>query len=147
VSGRVRSAVWAAPKSPPEEAGAETPPHHGAILSCGRPEPTTLVVAGDISCRPELVESASTCRQARTAGLVQSLAPGAVAALGDNQYEHGELANFQVVYEPTWGRFKPITHPAVGNHEYEGDPERDEAPGYYTYFGPAASDPQKGYYR
>ena len=29
------------------------------------------------------------------------------------------------------------THPAVGNHEYEGDPERDQAPGYF-YFGAAA---------
>jgi acid phosphatase type 7 len=67
--------------------------------------------------------------------------------LGDNQYEHGELANFLAVFEPTWGRFRQITHPAVGNHEYEGDPERDQAPGYFSYFGAAAGDPAKGYYR
>jgi hypothetical protein len=105
------------------------------------------VAAGDIACRPELVETASACRQARTADLVQSLAPDAVTVLGDNQYEHGELANFLAVFEPTWGRFRQITHPAVGNHEYEGDPERDEAPGYFSYFGAAAGDPAKGYYR
>jgi acid phosphatase type 7 len=111
------------------------------------PDPVTLVAAGDIACRPELVETASACRQARTAELVESLGPDAVAVLGDNQYEHGELANFTAVFEPTWGRFRQITHPAVGNHEYEGDPERDQAPGYFSYFGPAAGDPAKGYYR
>ena len=42
---------------------------------------------------------------------------------------------------------KAITWPAVGNHEYEGDPERDSAPGYYEYFGAAAGDPAEGYYR
>jgi acid phosphatase type 7 len=111
------------------------------------PEPVTLAAAGDIACRPELVESATACRQARTADLVGTLAPDAVAVLGDNQYEHGELANFMAVFDPSWGRFMDITHPAVGNHEYEGDPERDEAPGYFSYFGAAAGDPLKGYYR
>jgi hypothetical protein len=111
------------------------------------PEPITLVAAGDIACRPALLETATTCRQARTANLVESLAPDAVAVLGDNQYEHGELENFMAVFDPTWGRFGAITHPAVGNHEYEGDPERDEAPGYYSYFGASAGDPAKGYYR
>jgi hypothetical protein len=107
----------------------------------------TLAAAGDIACRPGLQETATACRQARTAALVESLAPDAVAVLGDNQYEHGELANFQAVFDPTWGRFKAITHPAVGNHEYEGDLERDDASGYYTYFGAAAGEPDKGYYR
>ena len=110
------------------------------------PEPIRLVAAGDIACRPELVETESACRRARTA-LVEGLAPDAVAPLGDIQYEHGELANFNAVYEPTWGRFRAITHPAVGNHEYEGDPERDDAPGYFSYFDAAAGEPSKGYYR
>ena len=105
------------------------------------------MAAGDISCRPELQETATTCRQARTAALVESLAPDAVAVLGDNQYEHGQFENFMAAYDPTWGRFKAITHPAVGNHEYEGDPERDDASGYFKYFGAAAGDPAKGYYR
>jgi acid phosphatase type 7 len=111
------------------------------------PDPITLVAAGDIACRPALLETATACRQARTADLVETLAPDAVAVLGDNQYEHGELENFLAVFDPTWGRFGAITHPAVGNHEYEGDPERDEAPGYYSYFGASAGDPAKGYYR
>ena len=111
------------------------------------PPPSTLVAAGDIACRPELLESDSECRHARTAELVGSLAPDAVAVLGDAQYQFGELANFQAVFGPSWGRFAAITHPVPGNHEYEGDPERDSAPGYYAYFGAAAGDPTKGYYR
>ncbi len=127
-----------APVLPEPEAEPPPPPP---------PDPITLVAAGDIACRPALVETPSACRQARTADLVESLAPDAVAVLGDNQYEHGELENFMAVFDPTWGRFGAMTHPAVGNHEYEGDPERDEAPGYYSYFGASAGDPAKGYYR
>jgi hypothetical protein len=125
----------------PQATAAAVPPAPPA------PEPPTLVAAGDIACRPDLSETPERCRHGPTADLVGSLAPDAVAVLGDNQYEHGELANFQAVFDPTWGRFKAITHPAVGNHEYEGDPERDEAPGYYTYFGAAAGEPTRGYYR
>jgi acid phosphatase type 7 len=132
-----------APQPEPQPAPAAPPPEPDPPP----PDPITLVAAGDIACRPALVETATACRQARTANLVESLAPDAVAALGDTQYEHGELENFTAVYGPTWGRFRGITHPAVGNHEYEGDPERDEAPGYYSYFGAAAGDPAKGYYR
>ena len=102
------------------------------------PDPITLV-AGDIACRPALVDG-DHLRHARTADLVESLAPDAVAVLGDNQYEHGG-------WRTSWpcstrrGGASVRTHPAVGNHEYEGDPERDEAPGYYSYFGASAERP------
>jgi hypothetical protein len=130
--------------APPPTAAAQPPAPPPTPPAAESP---TLVAAGDISCRPELPETSTTCRHARTAEVVEQVAPDAVAVLGDNQYEHGELANFQAAFEPTWGRFKSIIHPAVGNHEYEGDPERDEAPGYYAYFGAAAGDPSEGYYR
>jgi acid phosphatase type 7 len=142
---RVRVRARARPRQPrpgPAPAPSTAPPAPPPL-----PDPVTLVAVGDIACRPGLPETATACRHARTAELAASLAPDAVTVLGDNQYEHGELANFQAVYEPTWGRFKAITRPVAGNHEYEGDPERDEAPGYYTYFGAAAGDPGSGYYR
>jgi hypothetical protein len=126
------------PEPPEPPAPPPTPPPSDEL---------TLAAAGDIACRPQLAETQTACRHARTAALVEQLAPDAVAVLGDNQYEHGELANFQAAFEPTWGRFKSVIHPAVGNHEYEGDPQRDEAPGYYAYFGAAAGEPAKGYYR
>jgi acid phosphatase type 7 len=127
----------ATPPTPPPATPPTPPPA----------EAPTLVAAGDISCRPELPETQDTCRDAHTANLVESLAPDAVAALGDLQYEGGEPENFTNAYDLTWGRFKAITHPAPGNHEYEGDDQRDEAPGYFQYFGAAAGDPTKGYYR
>jgi acid phosphatase type 7 len=111
------------------------------------PPAPTLAAAGDIACRAADAETTTECRHGRTATLVESLAPDAVAPLGDTQYQHGEIEDFEGSYDPTWGRFKSITHPAVGNHEYEGDPERDSAPGYYQYFGAAAGDPSEGYYR
>jgi Calcineurin-like phosphoesterase len=105
------------------------------------------VAAGDIACEPGWAETPTTCRQARTADRVESLDPDAVAVLGDIQYEDGGIEAYLASYDLSWGAFKDITHPAVGNHEYQEDPERDAAPGYYTYFGAAAGDPAKGYYR
>jgi hypothetical protein len=111
------------------------------------PEPLKLVAAGDIACSPTQAPSETSCHQGETADLVEELDPDAVAVLGDNQYEHGELENFTSMYTPTWGRFKGITFPAIGNHEYEGDPQRDSDSGYFEYFGEAAGDPAAGYYR
>jgi hypothetical protein len=53
-----------------------------------------------------------------------------VLALGDVQYEAGELANFQQAYDRSWGAFKAKTYPVVGNHEYLGG---DGAAGYGVY--------------
>jgi acid phosphatase type 7 len=123
------------PPAPPQEPPPEP-----------QPEPLTLVAAGDIACRPDLSVTAERCRQAGTAQRTIALAPDAVATLGDAQYENGELANYLASYDPTWGAFKSITRPATGNHEYQGDPERDSAPGHFGYFGAAAGDPSEGYY-
>jgi hypothetical protein len=115
----------------------------------GAPSTPTLVAAGDIACAPPGTQTASACHQSVTSSRVLALHPNAVALLGDDQYEHGELANFNAVYDPSWGRFKSLTHPAPGNHEYSDEtqaPNHDSAPGYYSYFGAAAGDPTKGYY-
>jgi hypothetical protein len=132
-----------APLAPPPEepAPVTTPPPPPPP-----PAPPTLVAAGDIACRPDLSTTDARCRQGFTATLAESLSPDAVAVLGDLQYEMGELENFNAVYDPSWGRLKAITRPAIGNHEYQGDPERDSAVGYFTYFGEAAH-PEDGYYR
>ncbi len=77
-----------------------------------------------------------------TSDLLDSASLAAVFTLGDNQYDSGTLAQYRQVYDPTWGRVKDITHPAIGNHEYL----TSGATGYFDYFGPAAGDQQKGYY-
>ncbi|HEV3378220.1 MAG TPA: metallophosphoesterase [Thermoleophilaceae bacterium] len=110
-------------------------------------EPPTLVAAGDIACSPAMDEAPTHCRHARTADLVERLNPDAVAVLGDAQDHEGTLEEFQAEYDPTWGRFKDITYPAPGNHEYQGTSERDAAPGYFEYFGPVAGARSEGYYR
>ena len=110
-------------------------------------EPPTLVAAGDIACSPAMDEAPTHCRHAHTADLVERLNPDAVAVLGDAQDHEGTLEEFHAEYDPTWGRFKDITYPAPGNHEYQGTPERDAAPGYFGYFGSVAGAPPEGYYR
>jgi hypothetical protein len=95
----------------------------------------TLVAAGDIA----------HCRHRgawRTAPLLDLFPYATVAALGDTAYPDGAPARYADCYEPTWGRAKERTRPAVGNHEY-GTPG---AAGYFAYFGALAGDPAKGYY-
>lgn len=100
--------------------------------------PAILVGAGDIAvCGNPSAEA--------TAKLVESVlqSPDATAfTLGDNVYNDGTTAEFANCYDPTWGRFKARTRPAPGNHDYH----TPKASGYYTYFGPSAGDPSKGYY-
>ncbi|MDX6642869.1 MAG: hypothetical protein QOD76_831, partial [Solirubrobacteraceae bacterium] len=92
--------------------------------------PPTLAAAGDIACPPnDNTPSPQGCQQAATAALVRVLAPTAVAALGDLQYESGALDEFSS-FNSSWGTFKPLIHPAVGNHEYY----TSGASGYYDYF-------------
>jgi hypothetical protein len=82
-----------------------------------------VIAVGDMVCPRSLA-----CID--TSSLVDALKPAAVLALGDLQYERGELADFQDVYEKTWGHFKSITHPSPGNHEYA----TPNAAGYFAYW-------------
>jgi Calcineurin-like phosphoesterase len=52
----------------------------------------------------------------------------------------GSLTDFNAGYDPTWGRFKDITRPVAGNHEYD----TTGASGYFNYFGDAATPLQPG---
>jgi hypothetical protein len=101
----------------------------------------TVAAAGDIACDPKDRNYSDGrgvsgfCQQKATANLVKEIKPDAVFALGDLQYQAGSLSNFVQSYDPTWGRFKDITYPIPGNHEY-GSPG---AQGYFTYFGSRAT--------
>ena len=109
-----------------------------------------IAAAGDIACGPtdfpQLNNHASgevsVCRQMATSNLVLATAPTAVLELGDNQYPVGRFASYERFYSPAWGRFKAISHPVPGNHEYLS---RD-ARGYYRYFGAVAGESSRGYY-
>ena len=117
-------------------AGSSTP-NPPASSPAGTPVPAlgatvTIVAAGDIACDPaHNVGTPKDCDQAATADLIGQLNPTAVLALGDLQYENGTPAAYQAVFAPTWGKYRSIMYPAIGNHEYL----TKGAAGYFSYFG------------
>jgi hypothetical protein len=118
-----------------------------------------IAAAGDIACDPSSAAfnfgngNGSSCRQLATATLINGI-PNlrAVLALGDNQYYCGGLSAFQQSYDKSWGAFKAITKPAIGNHELltSGgtgcDSSNLNGAGYFNYFGAAAGTPGQGWY-
>jgi hypothetical protein len=94
--------------------------------------PAVLVGAGDIT----------NCRGAEEqVAQILDVTPGTVFTTGDNAYS--AWANiFNNCYDPSWGRHKTRTRPAVGNADYA----TPGAAGYFNYFGANAGEPGKGYY-
>ena len=114
-----------------------------AVASGATPVDPVIAAAGDIACDPTVNKGAPTnCDQAATAAQIQALKPAAVITLGDNQYESNAASQYAAVFDQTWGQFKGLIHPTIGNHEYL----TADAAGYFGYFGAAAGDPTKGYY-
>jgi len=124
-------------------AGASTV---GLVASVPRAAAATdpvVAAAGDIACAPPGTRTASKCHQAATADLLAGA--DAVLPIGDEQYNCGQLSAFNQVYNPSWGRFNNVSHPAVGDNEYAGNGcSTPGAAGYYTYFGDRASPREPG---
>ncbi len=99
--------------------------------------PPVIAGAGDIA-------DCSRLSQEGTARVLDGIV-GTVVTFGDQAYESGLFTEYMNCYDPSWGRHKPRTRPAPGNHEYNFGAAAG-APGYYQYFGAAAGDPTKGYY-
>lgn len=93
-----------------------------------------LLVAGDIA-------GCDTYGDEATAALLDAL-PGTVAPIGDLGYEDGTASDIANCYDPSWGRQKARSRPALGDHDYRSP----GAAGYFDYWGAAAGDPDKGYY-
>jgi acid phosphatase type 7 len=134
---------------PPASASPSASPTASASES---PAPTVapyeIVAAGDISCDATNAfyrrgrGTANWCRQKDTADVTARIDPDMVVTLGDAQYDEGKAAQYRQVYSRSWGRFKNITYPVIGNHDYwAGNPT-----GYFGYFGPRAGDPNRGWY-
>jgi hypothetical protein len=110
------------------------------------PGDPVIAVGGDVACGTTEanynngIGTADACHMKQTSDLVLAMAPQQVFALGDLQYNSGASADFAVAYQNSWGRFKAITRPVVGNHEYG----TTGAGGYFGYFGDAASPRQPG---
>jgi hypothetical protein len=126
----------------------------------GTPSPL-VAAAGDIACDPNDSlfnngngSALNFCKQKATSDLLVNGGYTAVLPLGDDQYDCGGAAAFTQSYDPSWGRVKAISKPAVGNHEYETaaqDPNSTDcgtgnAAAYFQYFGAAAGPNGKGWY-
>ncbi|MDQ3870276.1 MAG: DNRLRE domain-containing protein, partial [Chloroflexota bacterium] len=131
-----------------------------------------IAAVGDIACDPAHTSfnggsgTSNSCRQKYTSDLAVNQGLAAVLALGDNQYYCGGYNAYLGSYDLSWGRVKPITYPAVGNHEYLTaggsepstgcDTTNAGAAGHYKYFADrltactsncaTSGDPSKGYY-
>jgi hypothetical protein len=114
------------------ESGRRTAPH--LFIGDESQRPPVIAAAGDIACAPTSPNRRDrvpgTCLDRQTSDLLVSRELAAVLALGDTQYERGELSAFRSAYDRTWGRVKHITRPVVGNHEYQ----TPDAAGYFDYF-------------
>ena len=95
-----------------------------------------FIGAGDIG------GCASGFQDEATAAIVEQYPTATVYTLGDNAYPDGSADNFSLCYQPTWGRFKDRTNPALGNHDYH----TAHAAGYFGYFGARAGPSERGYY-
>lgn len=111
-------------QAPSGESGATRNPLAGEVL----------VGAGDIA-------ACSIEGKDLTAALLDKI-EGTVFTLGDNAYYSGSRENFEECYDPSWGRHKERTRPAMGGHDYMTD---NGAP-YFEYFGDVAGPPGLGYY-
>jgi hypothetical protein len=106
-----------------------------AVTSTTAAQTATLLAAGDIA-------SCGSTGDEATAALLDARPNAQIATLGDNAYESGTISEFNNCYEPTWGRHKGRTHPALGNHEYGVA----RAAGYFAEFGAAAGEAPLGWY-
>lgn len=100
-----------------------------------------IVAVGDIACPPGKPVTRTTCRQAATARAAAAIKPARVIPLGDLQYETGNYNAYLGSYAKSWGRFRPITWPVIGNHEYRTPGAR----GTYRYLAGLITAP--GWYR
>ena len=117
--------------------GREPTPSAPVTSLPGGEQATIVVAAGDISTCPP-----PDCPAAATARLASGLSPDLVLVLGDAQYGSATLKEYGQQYARTWGRFKSITRPVPGNHDYESS----DADAYFEWFGGRGAPGHDGYY-
>ncbi|MDQ3208620.1 MAG: hypothetical protein M3Q37_08420, partial [Gemmatimonadota bacterium] len=99
----------------------------------------TIAAVGDLGCATTDPSynggdgTATHCRQRYVSDLLVDQGLVGFLGLGDNQYVNGERANFQAVYDGTFGRVNPIAYPSLGNAQYY----TPGAKGYFDYFASA----------
>jgi hypothetical protein len=89
------------------------------IVATATPAPFTIAVVGDMECQT------ATCQGTGVSNLVAQIHPAFFVPDGDLTWI-GSYYNFMTFYNPAFGQFKSISHPAIGNH--------DGLQGYYDYW-------------
>lgn len=107
--------------------------------AAGPEDGVTFIGAGDIAECP-------TSGDEMTAELLDAAVaedPATVVfTTGDNAYQEGSYQEFLDCYDPSWGRHKERTRPAVGNHEFG----QRMAEGYHRYWGERGGPFDRYYY-
>jgi hypothetical protein len=108
------------------------------------PDPVQVTSSAPVLVGTGDIADCDTNGDEATAQLLDKI-DGTVFTTGDNIYGKGQgtLERYQECYEPSWGRHKARTRPAIGNHDY---PKHDVPTDYFQYFGANAGEPGKGYY-
>ena len=106
-----------------------------------------IMAAGDIICTGMSTPSSTSCAHTVVSQIMMNQLPTAVLTIGDNCHDPTS-ACYSDYYGPSWGRFKSITRPMSGNHDYlvtNASPYYDYFNGAGNFSGPAG-DRDKGYY-
>ncbi len=106
-----------------------------SALPLSSSEVVTVAAVGDLG-------DCSNGASRSVAEAIEGVHPDAFLPLGDLVYPDGSLSEFLDCYGPRFGRFRDITRPVPGNHEYH----TPHAAPYYGYFCRAAGDPFVGYH-
>lgn len=109
----------------------------------GQAPPPLIAAAGDIACGPSSplynggAGTSNACQQRATSNLLGTRSLSAVLPLGDLQYDgSGSLQTYLSSFDPTWGRWRGLSHPIPGNHEYD---DQAGAQGYWDYWNGAGA--------
>jgi hypothetical protein len=128
-----------------------------------RPKEYPVIAAvGDMACDPEDPHfnggegTRFDCAAGRVSDAVlEDTSLRMVLGLGGYQYDCSDPADWEVSYEPSWGRLDELMRPIPGDHEYKtkrdvhGDAcpkSNSRAKSYFDYFGAAAHPESDGYY-
>ena len=134
----------------------------GPVRAVAGTSSTVIGAVGDMACDPADrrfhggAGTATACAESRTSdAVVADNSLVAVLGLGDYQYVCGDAADYEVSYNPSWGRVDAIMSPVAGNHEYQtgADGHGATCPGtnttaqnYFNHFGASAHASTGGHF-
>jgi hypothetical protein len=107
-----------------------------------------IAVFADVSCDPASpywnggAGDATHCRMKSVSHQIGRLDPDLLLLAGDAQYEYGTPAAYTKSYDRFFGKFRSITYPVSGNHDW-GTPG---ARGFFGYFAGRGPTPKRPWY-